>query len=43
MALFSEHGESEELARLFEGCHGEAVGYVADVNAVYLTGQQRWK
>lgn len=41
MALFSKHGQPEELAGLFERCYGEAVGHVADVDAVYLREQQR--
>ena len=41
MALFSEHCKPEELAGLFKCCHGIAVGYIADVNAVDLLGQQR--
>lgn len=40
MALFSEHRQPEELAGLLEGCHGVAVGHVADVYAIYLTEQQ---
>lgn len=41
MALFSEDGEPEELAGLFEGRYSVAVGYVADVNAIYLNGHHR--
>lgn len=41
MALFSEHGQPEELAGLFECCYGEAVRHIADVDAVYLREQRR--
>lgn len=41
VALFSEHGQPEELAGLFERCYGEAVRHVADIDAVYLPEQRR--
>lgn len=41
MALLSEHGQPEELAGLFERCYGEAVGHIADVDAIYLQEQRR--
>lgn len=36
VALFSEHGQPQKLARLFQDRHSKAVSDVADVNAVHL-------
>ena len=36
VALLAQHGEPQERARLLERGQGEAVGHVADVDAVHL-------